>query len=82
MKIEPLKVELASLVKSHKKLEEKGHEIDNIKIENRQLRHDYQLIKQENEGLKTRIQAIEDRLLENNVIIHRIDDQAWSSRMS
>ena len=34
VKIEPLKVELASLVKSHKKLEEKGHEIDNIKIEN------------------------------------------------
>ena len=76
-KIEPLQTEIASLVKSQQVLQEKGELIDNIKQENKQLKMEYNQMKRENENLKHRIEAIENRFLENNVIICGIEDQAW-----
>ena len=76
-KIQPLRTEIASLVKSQQVLQEKSELIDNIKQENKQLKIEYNQMKRENENLKYRIEAIENRLLENNVIIRGVEDQAW-----
>ena len=75
--IEPLKTDLSALKTSQKALEEKGGIIDTIKCENHKLRTDYNLIRKENEDLKNRITAIESKLIENNIVLHGIEDQAW-----
>ena len=46
-------------------------------MENEQLWNDCNLIKHENEILKTRIENIKSKLISSNVILHSIEDQAW-----
>ena len=76
-KLEPLKASISNLEKSHKVLEEKGELIDTIRKENIKLKLDCENVKLENDKLKERLVAIENRLLENNVLLHGIADQPW-----
>ena len=62
---------------SQKEIEEKVESIQVIRWENEQLRNNCNMIKHENEILKTRIEKIERKLITNNVILHGIEDQAW-----
>ena len=76
-KLEPLKASISNLEKSHKVLEEKGELIDTIRKENIKLKLDCENVKLENDKLKERLVAVENRLLENNVLLHGIADQPW-----
>ena len=76
-KLEPLKASISNLEKSHKVLEEKGELIDTIRKENIKLKLDCESVKLENDKLKERLVAIENWLLENNVLLHGIADQPW-----
>ena len=73
--IDPLKVSISELERSNKKLEAKGEMISTIKSENDRLHTDYRKLKSENK--KDRITAMENKLLENNIVIQGVPDQAW-----
>ena len=75
--IEPLKDRVSHIEKSNKILEEKGELISAMKIENDKLRVDCKLIKIKNRKLKDRLNVIENKLLENNIVVQEIPDQAW-----
>ena len=75
--IAPLKERVNSIEKSNKLLDEKGEMITSMKIENDKLRIDCKKVKMENKRLKERICAIENKLLENNIIVQGIPDQPW-----
>ena len=75
--IAPLKERVGDIEKSNKLLEEKGEMITHMKIENDKLRIDCKMVKMENKKLKERICAIENKLLENNIIVQGIPDQPW-----
>ena len=72
-----LKNSITSLERSNKILLEKGVEIDNIKKVNNRLQENCNQIHQENQRLKTRLIAVENKLLENNIILQGVPDQAW-----
>ena len=48
-----------------------------MKIENNKLRVDCKLVKIKNRKLKDRLTVIENKLLENNIVIQGIPDQVW-----
>ena len=75
--IEPLKDWVSHIEKSNKILEEKGELISAMKMENDKLRVDCKLIKIKNRKLKDRLTVIENKLLENNIVVQGITDQAW-----
>ena len=75
--IEPLKDQVSDIEKSNKLLEEKGELISATKIENDKLRVDCKLVKIENRKLKDRLMVIENKLLENNILVQGIPEQAW-----
>ena len=77
MLIKPLQDRMTVIENSHELLESKGALIDTIKEENKQLKHDCNLVKLENEKLKQKIDNIETKLILMNVILHGIEDQAW-----
>ena len=75
--IDPLKDQVNNLERSNKLLEEKGEIISNIKLENDCLHDDCKRVKQENKKLKDHITSIENKLLENNIVLSGILDQPW-----
>ena len=77
MLIKPLQDRMAVIEKLHEVLESKGVLIDTIKAENKQLKHDCNLIRLENEKLKQKIDNIETKLISSNVVLYGIEDQAW-----
>ena len=76
-KIRTLRNSISNLEKSQKVLEKKSETIDQIQHENSKLRIDCDQMKKENKKLLNRINLIENRLLENNIILRGIPDQAW-----
>ena len=75
--IDPLKNHVNSLEKSNKLLEEKGEIISSMKLENDRLYDNCKWVKQENKKLKDCIISIENKLLENNIVLSGIPDQPW-----
>ena len=76
--VEPLKDRVSHIEKTNKKLEEKGELISAMKIENEKLHVDCKIIKiEKNRKLKDRLNEIENKLLENNIMVQGIPDQAW-----
>ena len=75
--IKLLREHVSDIEKSNKKLEEKGELITSMKIKNEKLKIDCRKVKLENKKLKECIVAIENKLLENNIIVQGIPDQVW-----
>ena len=63
------------LEKSHEKLEADQGILQAIRIENEQLRLNCDSIQKENQQLKTRLEKIENKLMDNNLILHGVEDQ-------
>ena len=76
-KLQPLKDSISTLEKSQQNFKEQSLKVTKIEAENVKLRENCENIKKENEKLKLRLSAIEDKLLENHIILQGIPDQAW-----
>ena len=79
-----VKSDLKSLSASQKSTELRITEFATIKEENVRLRAECEKVLQENKHLKKRITNIENSLLDNNIILHGIHEDAWeldSNRM-
>ena len=68
---------MSNLEKSKRLVEENREIISNMKVENDHLHDDCKRVKQENKKLKDRIISIENRPLENNIVLSGIPDQPW-----
>ena len=76
-KLQPLKDSISTLEKSQQNFKEQSLKVTKIEAENVKLRENCESIKKENEKLKLRLSAIEDKLLENHIILQGIPDQVW-----
>ena len=79
-KLQPLKDSISTLEKSQQNLKEQSLKVTIIEAENLKLRESCESIKKENVKLKLRLSAIEDKLLENHIILQGIPDQVWELR--
>ena len=75
--IRSLKSSISNLEKSQKDLEKKSETIEQIRHENHKLQTDCDQMKKENRKLLNRLNLIENKLLENNIVLHGIPDQVW-----
>ena len=75
-KLQPLKDSISTLEKSQQNFKEQSLKVTIIEAENLKLRESCESIKKENVKLKLRLSAIEDKLLENHIILQGIPDQA------
>ena len=77
--LHPLKEDIRKLGVSSEKQETKMSELTNIQRENTELKKIVEDIKSENLELKTRLNKIENKLLENNFIILGVPENSWET---
>ena len=77
--LHPLKEDIKKLGLSSEIQETKMIEITNIQKENTELKRIVEDIKLENLELKTRLNKIENKLLENNFIIFGVPENSWET---
>ena len=77
--LHPLKEDIRKLGVSSEKQETKMSKLTNIQRENTELKKIVEDIKSENLELKTRLNKIENKLLENNFIILLVPENSWET---
>ena len=68
--IKPLQESIDVLLASKKKTEEIQGEVKKLKHENNAMTHRCNIMERENKTLKNRLNDIENKLLENNIVMH------------
>ena len=76
-KLRPIQDSIKSLEKTSEDVATNSNHISSIKEENKKLQEDCNKIRKENQKLKNRLAQLEDKMLENHIIIQGIQDQAW-----
>ena len=77
MLIKPLEDRVIVLEKSQEQLHADHEVLESIKLENTQLEVNYKTMYKENLQLKIRLEKIENKLMDNNAILHGVEDQLW-----
>ena len=72
--IKPLQDSIDVLLAGKKKVEEITGEFKKLKLENKSITHRCNMMEHENKVLKDRINNIENKLLENNVVMHGVEE--------
>ena len=72
--IKPLQDSIDVLLAGKKKVEEMTGEFKKLKLENKTITRRCNMMEQENKVLKDRINNIENKLLENNVVMHGVEE--------
>ena len=76
-KIEPVESKLNSMVGSEFNLPKHIEDINEIKLEQKNLERKLTRVELENEDLKQKLTNLEDKMLENNVVLSGIDVDKW-----
>ena len=77
--LQPLKDDVKSLSTSTNQQDTKMSQLVKVCNENMKLKTRIQEVEKENQSLKNRLTNIEDKLLENNVIISGVREDAWAT---
>ena len=77
--LEPMRSDIKDILHSHKEMKSEFLEITRLKEENINLIRRVKAAEESNELLSKRVCALEDRLLQNNIIIHGIREGPWET---
>ena len=77
--LQPIRNDIKNLIQSQKTLTEELTEERQLREQNRILSDRITKIESENVKLKNRISKIEDKLLENNLVFHGIQENPWET---
>ena len=72
--IKPLQESIDVLLASKKKTEEIQGEVKKLKYENKAMTRRCNIMEKENKTLKNRLSDIENKLLENNIVMHGVEE--------
>ena len=75
--LEPLKTDINSLVLSQKEWEQQKTEVRNLHVKRERLNLKIKEVEEKNCKLEDRVKKLEDKLMESNLIIHRIKESSW-----
>ena len=75
--IEPIKLDINSLVQSQKEWEQHKTDMQDLKVEKKRLNNKIKEVEERNLILEDRVYKLEDRLLECNLIIHGVKESKW-----
>ena len=73
-KIKPLQDSIDVLLAGKKKVEEMTGEVKKLKLENKTTTRRCNMMERENKVLKDRINNIENKMLENNIVMHGVEE--------
>ena len=76
-KIEPMESKLNSLVGSEFNLPKHIEDVNEIKVQHKNLERKLTKVECENENLKQKIINLEDKMLEHNIVLSSIDEDKW-----
>ena len=76
-KIEPVESKLSSLVGSEFNLPKHIEDVNEIKVQHKNLERKLITVEQENESLKQRLTNLEDKILEHNIVVSGIEEGQW-----
>ena len=79
--IKPLQESIDVLLASKKKTEEIQGEVKKLKHENKAMTHRCNIMERENKTLKNRLNDIENKLLENNIVMHGVEETLKESEL-
>ena len=77
--LEPMRADIQALVSSHKELKSDYNQITKLREENLKLSEHVQKVETLNVQLNKRVCELENRILQNNVIIHSIREGTWET---
>ena len=73
-KIEPVESKLSSLIGSEFNLPKHIEDVNEIKIQHKNLERKLITVERENESLKQRLTNLEDKILEHNIVVSGIEE--------
>ena len=76
-KIEPVESKLSSLIGSEFNLPKHIEDVNEIKIQHKNLERKLVTVERENESLKQRLTNLEDKILEHNIVVSGIEEGQW-----
>ena len=76
-KIEPVESKLNSLVGSEFNLPKHIEDVNEIKVQQKNLERKLSKVEHENENLKQKLINLEDKMLEHNIVLFGIDEEKW-----
>ena len=76
-KIEPVESKLSSLVGSEFNLPKHIEDVNEIKVQHKNLERKLITVERENESLKQRLTNLEDKMLEHNIVVSGIKEGQW-----
>ena len=76
-KIEPVESKLNSLVGSEFNLPKHIEDVNEIKVQHKNLERKLTKVEHENENLKQKIINLEDKMLEHNIVLSGINENKW-----
>ena len=76
-KIEPVESKLSSLVGSGFNLPKHIEDVNEIKVQHKNLERKLITVERENESLKQRLTNLEDKMLEHNIVVSGIEEGQW-----
>ena len=77
--LKPMRNDISTILKSHKELKDNLIQMTKLQEENVTLRERVEKIEARNERLSKRVSALEDRILQNNIIISGIKESPWET---
>ena len=79
---QPMDAKLDALIDIQNKQREQDENMQELKKEQNNLKRKYEKTEHENENLKIRMSKLENKLLESNLIMHGISEEAWEQEKS
>ena len=75
--LDPLKLDISSLVQSQKEWEQHKSDVNELKFEKTRLNNRIQEVEECNNILEDRVRKLEDKLMESNLILHGVKESKW-----
>ena len=81
-KIEPVETKLNSLVGSEFNLPKHIEDVNELKVQHKNMERKLTRVEQENESLKQKLTNLEDKMLEHNIVLSGIEEEQWEEEDS
>ena len=75
--IDPLTTSLNSLVSQQKDWEQQRTDVKELQVEKIKMNQKMKILLEKNDKLETRVKHLEQKLLENNIIVHGVKESKW-----